>query len=119
MFQIKDVVKRPTIKNIKDLRCHYNQVIDSVFYLIEDITESEKIISDKYKQLAKLQAQARMIDQLINDSISNGNNKNRRAEGHRKGKNLEVFYLEKLSELCTTLQTKQNTHPKKQTKNRK
>lgn len=119
MFEIKDIIEKPNSKNIKNARVYYNQVIDSVFYLLEDIEKAEKELEDKIKHLRRLQTQARLIDQLISDSIINGNNKNNGRKGWPKSKNPTFLYLEELSRLCETIRPVKEAHPKKQAKNRK
>lgn len=99
MVNDEDIIgKRPTKSQIKDLRARYNNLIDSIFYCLNDVQITESELNNKYIELKKLQAQARACDELINKLIL-GNGYTNNKTGVKTSKKIAIQQLKTLSEM--------------------
>lgn len=121
-MRVKDAIfkNKLTKGDIKNLRTQYNSIIDSVFYLTEDISDLETLMNNKLIHRAKLQLQARLLDQYINELFIYDHNKNNQSGDEREStKKITLQYLAELSKLSQEVHSKQKATTKVQKKERK
>lgn len=121
-MRVKDAIFKTKLTkgDIKNLRTQYNSIIDSVFYLTEDIADLETLMNDKLVHRARLQLQARLLDQYINELFIYDHNKNNQSGDEREStKKITLQYLAELSSLSQKVHSKQKAPTKVQKEKRK